>query len=530
MLPRSAHARRPAPHPEDRGERGNLLLSAHRRWLTPSLLDCVAVSLLAWQFAVGGRWITLLADGDTGWHIRTGEYILATRSCPRQDLYSFSKPGEPWFAWEWLADVALALAHRADGLAGVAFLAALVIVGAALILLRRMLRAGANAFVAMIALMIAVGAASIHFLARPHVFTLLLWTIALGLIERDRERPGRGIWWLVPLTLVWVNLHGGFVALPASLALAAAGRAGELWWAGGRSVRDLLPAVRYALLAAACTAASLANPYGWRLHAHIASYLRSDWIRNAVDEFQSPKFRSEYSLYFELLLFAALMLAPALVARGRLTEALLYVFWAHASLVSARHVPLFAFLAAPGVAAEATALWRRLAARTGARSIPAILEQVSADLSRGFARPSLWAVLASALLILGTPESHRPRDFPHQKFPVEILNRHGERLAGQRVFTSDQWADYLIYRYYPAQRVYFDGRSDFYGRQVGEEYLRMAQGRTGWREALEKWDFRYALLPSEWALASLLAESDQWQTLAKDQVGVLYARRACGAH
>lgn len=500
-------------------------LPARARWLAPSLLDCVLVSLLAWQFAAGGRWITLLADGDSGWHIRTGEYILSRGTWPRHDLFSFSKPGQEWFAWEWLADVALALAHHAGGLAGVAFLAALVIAFAALSVFRRMLRAGANAFLAMIVLMLAVGAASIHFLARPHVFTLLFWTLALGLIERDRETPRRRIWWLVPLTLLWVNVHGGFSALLASLVLVAAGRGVEAYLEGGRTIRDFRPAVHYALLAGACTAASLVNPYGWRLHAHIASYLRSDWIRNVVDEFQSPRFRSEYSLYFELLLFAALMLVPGLVARRRVAEALLYVFWAHAALVSARHIPLFAFLVAPGVAAAASALWRRLAAYAGARSAPAVLEQVSADLGRGFARLSAWGVLGPALVILATPEAHWPRDFPRQKFPVDILNAHGERLAGQRVFTSDQWADYLIYRYYPRHRVYFDGRSDFYGQALGDEYLKIVQGKPGWRDSLEKWRFRYALVPREWALATLLAESAQWRLLARDEAGLLYARR-----
>ncbi|MCS7314883.1 MAG: hypothetical protein RMI94_03280, partial [Bryobacterales bacterium] len=231
-------------------------LPARTSWAVPSLLDCVLVSLLVWQFAAGGRWITLLADGDTGWHIRTGEYVLVTGRWPSRDLFSFSKPDQEWFAWEWLADVALALAHRAGGLAAVAFLAALIIALAALVVFRRMLRAGANAFLAMIVLMLAVGAASIHFLARPHVFTLLLWALALGLLECDRRRPGGSIWRLVPLTAVWVNVHGGFAALLASLALFAGGRAVEAYLEGARRVREFWPAARYALLAAACAAAS----------------------------------------------------------------------------------------------------------------------------------------------------------------------------------------------------------------------------------------------------------------------------------
>jgi hypothetical protein len=70
-------------------------------WI-PSLSDVVFVSVMGWLFLAGAGAAVLLADGDTGWHIRTGEYILATQSFPRQDLFSFSRAGETWFAWSGL--------------------------------------------------------------------------------------------------------------------------------------------------------------------------------------------------------------------------------------------------------------------------------------------------------------------------------------------------------------------------------------------------------------------------------------------
>src|SRR5258708_38304593 len=67
--------------------------------LVPSLSDCLFLAILLWVFAAGSGWSILLADGDTGWHIRTGEYILDTRSVPVHHLFSFSNAGQPWFAW-----------------------------------------------------------------------------------------------------------------------------------------------------------------------------------------------------------------------------------------------------------------------------------------------------------------------------------------------------------------------------------------------------------------------------------------------
>ena len=90
------------------------------RWWIPSLLDCLYLSLLYWMFAGGpSGWLGLLAGGDTGWHIRTGEWIIAHGAVPKADPFSFSKPGEPWFAWEWLSDVLMAWLNSVDGLRAV---------------------------------------------------------------------------------------------------------------------------------------------------------------------------------------------------------------------------------------------------------------------------------------------------------------------------------------------------------------------------------------------------------------------------
>src|SRR5579871_6076474 len=152
-------------------------LMRHRwgRLLVPSLSDFLFVALIAWLFMSSGPhgWQSLLADADVGWHIRTGEYILDHHQVPYHDLYSFSKPGAPWYAWEWLTDVIDGGLHRISGLKGVVLLAAVIIALFATTLVRRMVWRGSHLLVAMIVALLGVGAASIHFLARPHIFTVL---------------------------------------------------------------------------------------------------------------------------------------------------------------------------------------------------------------------------------------------------------------------------------------------------------------------------------------------------------------------
>jgi hypothetical protein len=83
--------------------------SFFRRWLTPSLADVFFAALFLAVFARPLSLEKLLADGDTGWHIRVGELVLHSGRVPVADPFSFTRPGAPWFAWEWGSDVLFAL-------------------------------------------------------------------------------------------------------------------------------------------------------------------------------------------------------------------------------------------------------------------------------------------------------------------------------------------------------------------------------------------------------------------------------------
>ena len=491
-----------------------------RRLVTPSLSDFFFIAVLVWLFLAGANgWKGLLMDADAGWHIRTGEYILDHHQVPHQDLFSFSKPGAPWFAWEWLSDVLLAGLFRWAGLKAVVLFAGVLIAVYATVLLRLAFWMGANALAAMFATLLAVGSSSIHFLARPHLFTLLLTPLSVWLILADRRRQTRWVWFLIPLTVLWTNLHGGFLVLLALLALLTVGAAVE-----HRLGRENGGTRRYAWLFLGCAAASLVNPYGWGLHAHIVSYLRSDWIRNVVMEFQSPSFRSEGQMQFEALLIVGLVWTGLLLWERRIVEALWVVFLAQSALGSVRHAPLFAAVTAPLLASELSARWREWTANSKRASFAGIVHQLGEDLVPGFRRLSLWpAVVVLAVACINAPIQW-PRDFPTENFPVAIASSHLELLASARVLTTDQWGDYLIFRNYPRQRVFVDGRSDFYGPGVGGEYLHLMQGAWDWQKIVERYRFDVLLLPVDWPLVEQVKQHREWRIVADDGHAILFER------
>jgi hypothetical protein len=504
-----------------------VLTSRWARLLIPSLSDLFFLAILIWLFMSSGAagWEGLLTDADAGWHIRTGQYILDHHAVPRQDLYSFSKPGAPWYAWEWGSDVFYGLAHRLAGLKGVVLGAGVIIAIFATTLVRRMIWRRAHLFVALGVALLAVGASSIHFLARPHVFTLLFLSVSVWMVESDRAHSSPRIWWLVPITAVWTNLHGGFLALIAVLGLTAVGTAVEAaidkepWkgpqWRG---------ALRYALAAGACLAASLLNPYGYKLHAHVIEYLRSDWIRGVVQEFQSPSFRSENMLQFEALLMLGLVVAGALLRQRRVVEALWIAFFAHEALGSVRHVPIFATVAAPAIAGELSTWWTAWTSGASKKSLSAILNQMAADAASLVRRTSIWpsvAVLALGLPFLPIPW---PQDFPEQIFPTRMVHQYASLIWGSRVLTSDQWGDYLIYTN-PQQKVFVDGRSDFYGPEVGNQYLHLVAGRWDWPETMAQYRFDAALLPTDLGIVQILKLQPDWRVVEDDGKRILLVHR-----
>ena len=354
------------------------------------------------------------ADGDAGWHIRTGEWILSHHAVPRHDLYSFSKPGAPWYAWEWLSDVFDAVLFKYAGLKGVVLAAGVIIATFVTTVIRRMVSGGSHILVALAVALLGEGASSIHFLARPHIFTLLLMSISMWLIEADRRQASRWIWALVPITVVWTNLHGGFLALIAVTGLTAAGSAIEGRWRDG---------FRYAGLTCACAAVTLVNPYGYQLHVHVIQYLRSDWIRNMIQEFQSPSFRDETMMQFELLLFSGLIAAGVMFRKRQVVEGLWILFFAHMALSSVRHVPLYVAACAPAIAANLSDWYRGWTGQAKKNSIPGILNQIAEDASRGFRRESVWPALAIVVLALMETLSGYSFSYQRSRLPSPIRRR-----------------------------------------------------------------------------------------------------------
>jgi hypothetical protein len=477
---------------------------------------------------------TLLGDGDTGWHLRTGEWILAHGRVPRSDIFSFTRSGQPWYAWEWLWDVLFGWLHLHAGMAAVVLASSLVL-ALTFALLFRLARRSSDALVALALTLVAAAGSAGHWLARPHLFTMLFTVIFYSILEDSSDASGlpRRLWLLPPLMVLWTNLHGGFFVGILLVGVYAAGQFAVLLRETGSEERRLAlwRGRRYLFTAAACGAATFVNPYGYRLHAHIFQYLADGFYRGNIMEFQSLNFQTGQARYFEILLVLGAAAALARLRQGKLAWPLLFAAWAHLALYSARNVEIFVLLAAVPAAEMVSDGLRRAPALRLAGWLRRALDSLA-----GFTREwntidggprwhaaSVAAMLALAALVYAPrpPPAWRAAYDP-KTFPVAAVGQLEKAGLYGGVFTEDLWGGYLIYREYPRGRVFIDGRSDFYGAEFARKYIKAMGAQAGWEPYLSRYGVETVLLPPDAPLAGALRQSSAWHLTYDDGVALIF--------
>ena len=241
-----------------------------------------------------------------------------------------------------------------------------------------------------------------------------------------------------------------------------------------------------------------------------------------IGEFQPFNFQSQEAFPVFVVLFAGLAGGFASFAIRRLDRFLLSLLLTAAALRSARALPLAALLLLPlatGSITEVLSLARGLAPRLRKALDDALrYGERLRMIDRGFHGFALIPVIA-VILFVGVRASAA---FPASRFPVAASTVVAELPADARIFAPDYFGGYLIYRFQGERKVFFDGRSDFYGFDFVNRYARMIEARPGWREEFARWQFTHALLPPDSPLLDALAASG-WRELHRDHTAVLLA-------
>ena len=483
--------------------------------LFPSLSDFAFILPAFILFVLLPGTKRLLADGDTGWHIRAGEWILQHGAVPKTDIFSFTKPHQSWFAWEWAWDVIFAWIHRFAGLAGVTFVNVCLLCVISVLLFRLIRRCCDNDLLSFLFTLIAMCGSTLHWLARPHLFSWLFLLAFLHVLASAEQGRVKQLAWLPLLTLIWTNVHGGFLIGMLLVLGTGAGEALRAAMAARPSWSDVVAKTKpYLVCGGFCLLATLVNPYTWHLHAHVLAYLRDAQLLDNIVEFQSISFHHGAALFFECMLLLGAGSVWWCLRSGKFAPALLIVLWGHLALLSGRNIPLFLFVSSPWAAGMVCDALRSAKPGQWFSRMLAAGGDISSDLRRldrvGHLPLASAATTAAIAVLFVSGHPGFEAQFDAQVFPIQDVPALSAIIKG-RVFTYDQWGDYLIYRFYPEAKVFMDGRSDFYGHEFVQAYLQTMNADHQWESHLKRYGIDAVVLKPDAALAKVLKQRPNWK-------------------
>ena len=466
-------------------------------------------------------------DPDFYWHLKTGQYLIDTKSIPAVDMFSWTRFGSEWVTHEWLSEVIMYAVFTVLGYGGLIVLFAGIITATFSLAYVRCKEVARHPYVAGFVVLLGAVATMPTWGVRPQMFSMLfasMFVLVMG--NYYRKRRTRMIWWLIPLTILWVNIHAGFAMGLALIFLTIASIAVDALLLREQSLADTWQRIRPLLvLLIFCGAAVSVNPTGPRMYSYPFETLRSHAMMQYIQEWRSPDFHQPMfqalALFF-LVTLAALALSPKRVRPG---ELLVLLVMALATLRSSRNVPFFALVAIPMVAES---LWSSVASQSwGWRFTVAEQREFGRDyLVKLALNITLMLLMPLAVIVFAVGYRIKTQSLTEAKtYPVAAVDFIAKERLPQPIYNEYGWGGYLIWRLYPDYRVSMDGRADVYGDDLIEEFLAVHDGEPQWRDYLNKHDVRTVLVKPEVPLASLLRDDAAWQKVFEDQESVVFIRR-----
>jgi hypothetical protein len=474
-------------------------------WLIPALIG-VGVYGVA---IAGAR--ELLNDGDTLSHIAIGRWIIAHHAIPFYDFFSFTARGGRWVPHEWLAEVVFASLYDRLGWGGVVAASGLA-AATAFALLTSALALALGPARAAIGALAAFSLTEAHFLARPHALAWPLLVVWMSRLIRASDRGRTPSVALLPVIILWCNLHAGFVVgllFVILMGLEAVARA-----AASTRLRTVGAWGMFLGLAAL---AALISPNGVAAVVLPINMLHMGFALASISEWTAVDFSQVNPL--ELWITLAILAGLGFGVRLPLSRTLMALLLLWMALTHTRNQELLGLVAPLLVAAPLAAQLpppisdqkplppqSRRRRRVPRFTAPATL--ATAAILGFFA--TAWALDRGGLA---------PRQNVAPIAAVEAARRAG--LDGH-VFNAVRFGGYLMLENIP---TFIDGRADLFGDAFVKRYITASNaiGNT-LPDLLNEYRIAWTLLEPSTPGASLLDHLPGWCRIYADNYSVIHRR------
>lgn len=475
-----------------------------RRWMSfPVFLGAI----LAGGACVAAHF--RFVDPDTWWHIRIGEMILYAHHFPTSDPYSFTAPGAPWIAYEWFGEVIIALAAR-FGYSGLAVLQFIWASSLTVLTFYFSFLRSKNVKAAFLATVFALVMFGAFFTLRPQVLGYIFMLIMLVGLERYRQGLSRSLWWLPALFLIWVNTHGTFF-----LGLGVFG----IYWLtglatfnyGGIYAEKWTSEQRLHMLKVALVSVLVLpfTPYGTRLATYPfqMAFMQPLNVQSII-EWQPLSFALPFG---KIMMVALLLLVLAQVLfrlNHSLTSFVLLMAGAFAAYAHIRFLLFFLLFLTPKIA---ELLGRWIPEYEPAKDKPVLNLIIT------------LCVLGGIVHYVSDP-SRLAKPFL-DTYPVKAVDYLRDHPSSAPMLNEYGWGGYLIHELYPQQKVFIDGRADFYEYAgVFSDYLDITRIEPDAFRLLDRYNIGACLLPQKSTLATVLGQIPGWKLAYADDIAVVYVR------
>lgn len=458
--------------------------------------------LMVWLLPAVSVLLALMPTGDLAYQIRAGIRMIDDRTILTRDVFTYTVPGRLWLNQQWAGEIVLGGLFRAVGWRGLVFVRALLASVAAGAVLARTRSKGTDPFVAGCVVLVAL---EVAFLLpgtgalRPQLLAVPLFLVTLWVLDVRHANPRRLVW-LLPVQIVWANVHGSFVLLTALTGIAflcdlVARRRRDASWAGAMVLASLV--------------APLVSPLGFGTYRYLGELLSSPVVREIIDEWQPLWRRSPAGPVF---LAVAIVAIVVVIRRGTrrpsLEEGLQLLMFTGLAVWSGRNLLWWA-LGAPPIVGGVLAGWHP--ERSGTRRTTAL---VAAGLA--------------ALLLIGTVRvmTREPGEGLLSEAPTQGLTDAVASATqdGARVF--DGWWGSWFELQLPTVPMFIDARAELFPDRVWGDYFTITHARAGWRQILDRWNVDVVVANTRYheRLVRLLRIDPAWTLRYEDREGVVFTR------
>jgi hypothetical protein len=361
---------------------------------------------------------------------------------------------------------------------------------------------------------------------RVQMFTFAFAALTLWLVERHLVRGGRAIWLLVPLFLLWSNLHGEFVIGLAFMAMILVTEVVGQWLhMPDPAPRSRLRPILFVLIAG--TLVSMINLNGPSILFYAIGTQASAAQQSLIQEWFSPSFHDwEVIVYGVMLLTLAMLIVFNRHIRARDVGVVLVT--AALSLQSARHIALFVAastpvyidqlaMAMPRIRASVRRM-RRSTANARVRVLPPLLFRATAS---GIVVALLGAIALAWLVPKMQVRAYSlvyAQEFPvcaaqwleGAPEPLKIFNQYGE---------GGYLADTLSSR---GDRVYIFGDAALMGDALLLQYAKVETAEPQWDSIIRNAGTDIVLYDVNTPLADLMEHSAGWVKVYQDKLSVAF--------